>query len=243
MKTQSEILALRRRIERERKAAGASRVRFSEGLRRDVVALAKRPGWSRDRVARALGLAPSLLYRWSTSPGGASAPKKKSRSKLSRVRVVAPSSVDLDGKLELEFRCGASGNRLFSKGRLDRGSSGNRLFSKGRLDRGSRRCVTFVPVGQQDQGHLVFLLASCGLNSASWPHNKTVHQTGAIPGRWKNPMRGRLACGARGSVGPLRKKKGPPPGGPFSFEPRLEPRYATPTLERFDVAAIAKDGL
>jgi transcriptional regulator with XRE-family HTH domain len=71
------------------------------------VALAKHPGWSRERLAKALGIAPSLLYRWSTPHDGASVPKKRSRSKLSRVRVVDSSSSDLGGALELEFRCGA----------------------------------------------------------------------------------------------------------------------------------------
>ena len=101
MEKQELVKALRRRVKSEREAASTGRVRFSAGLRRDVVSLLQSPDWGRAQLSEALELAPSLLFRW----------RKESRSapaagRLKKVRVVGE-AVAPGGELELVFPSGA----------------------------------------------------------------------------------------------------------------------------------------
>jgi hypothetical protein len=102
------LKALRRRIGQEREHAGTQRVRYSDGLKRDVLALLALPEWSRDGLAKALGLAPSVVYRWSDRRRHSEARiAAQKRSGLRRVEVVQEARSETAGTLELELSCGA----------------------------------------------------------------------------------------------------------------------------------------
>ncbi len=101
MKKQSKVEALRRRVETERAASTGVWPRYSEKLKRDVVALADEPGWSLARASKAVGLACSIVQRWSRK-----AHLQAGTPKLQRVEVVTAADVQTR-TFELEFASGA----------------------------------------------------------------------------------------------------------------------------------------
>lgn len=109
MKKSNAVRALRRRIEREREGAKPRRVRFSDEVRQEVLGLLARPEWSQERLAEALGVAPSMLYRWTrqSQPHVEGGVAKRARARLRRVQVVEPAQPESAGSLELELRSGA----------------------------------------------------------------------------------------------------------------------------------------
>jgi hypothetical protein len=108
MKNQKEVTALRRRVNREREAAGARRVRFSEELRRDVLAVLARRTWRREPLAKAVGLAPSVVHRWARKPPDERCVQHPRKSAgLKRVQIVRASASDCVESLELELASGA----------------------------------------------------------------------------------------------------------------------------------------
>lgn len=83
MENSSKVQALRRQVEAKRAASKGGRPRYPEELKEAVLALVAEPGWGATRVSAAVGLAESIIYRWSRSRG-----RRKTSSKLWRVEVV-----------------------------------------------------------------------------------------------------------------------------------------------------------
>jgi transposase-like protein len=110
MKTETRVEALRRQVEQERSASKSGRAHYSAELRRSILALVKQPSWGTLRVGKALGLAPSVIYRWSKLQRAphhrAEGAKRASISKLKRVTIVA--TTDAGARtFELVFPSGA----------------------------------------------------------------------------------------------------------------------------------------
>jgi transposase-like protein len=111
MKNETRVDALRRQVEQERSASKSARVHYSMELRRSILALVKPPKWGFSRVSKALGLAPSVVYRWSKLQG---APRDRARNaqlaasapKLKQVKIVATADVGAR-TFELVFPSGA----------------------------------------------------------------------------------------------------------------------------------------
>jgi|SRR5690606_33906581 len=101
MKKQRKVEALRRRVEAERAASTGVWARYSEDLKQDVVALAGEPGWSLASASKAVGLACSIVQRWSRK-----AHLQAGTPKLQRVEVVTATAVQTR-TFELEFASGA----------------------------------------------------------------------------------------------------------------------------------------
>lgn len=107
MRNHNEARALRRRVDKERRATAGERVRFSERLKRDAVALLESEQWSSESLARAIGIAPSVLQRWGKKQQSADAHgRKPKRGRLTRVAIVRPAESE-SGTLELELGGGA----------------------------------------------------------------------------------------------------------------------------------------
>lgn len=108
MKTNTEVGALRRRVDKERTKAEPGRVRFSEPLKREVVKLSERPEWSRDRLAEALGIAPSALFRWCKQiQHGQGVLESQAQAGFRQVRVVPNRATAAQGALTLELKNGS----------------------------------------------------------------------------------------------------------------------------------------
>lgn len=107
MTNQRRVKALRRRVDRERRISTKQRVRFSEELKRDVLTLLAESECGRERLAREIGLAPSVLGRWvaRARPRGRS---RRSSARLARVKVVTDRPTERTETLELELGCGAT---------------------------------------------------------------------------------------------------------------------------------------
>jgi transposase-like protein len=109
MKNHNDARALWRRVEKERSATTGGRVRFSERLKDDATALLESQQWSGESLARAIGIAPSVLQRWVKKQQDPDAHQRKPKGgKLTRVAIVRSA----DGKsesdtLELELAGGA----------------------------------------------------------------------------------------------------------------------------------------
>jgi transposase-like protein len=108
----TRVEALRRRVEDERTTSGKGHPKFSNKLKRDVVALLREPDWGFTRTSKTLSLSESSLYRWSSElePRHKSSKKKRGRpAMMKRVRIIgdAPVSPKSDG-LRLELGSGAS---------------------------------------------------------------------------------------------------------------------------------------
>jgi transposase-like protein len=101
MKKRHKAEALRRRVEAERAASTGVWPRYSEELKRDVVALANEPGWSLARASKAAGLACSIVQRWSRK-----AHVQAGTPRLQRVKVVTAANVQTR-TFALEFASGA----------------------------------------------------------------------------------------------------------------------------------------
>lgn len=94
---------LKRQVVSERSAAGEQRVRFSKGLRAEVVKLVGQRG-SQEQVAQALGLGRTTIHTWVATARTKS--QKVEPAKLERV-VVRDATVTVSSKLELVFPSGA----------------------------------------------------------------------------------------------------------------------------------------
>lgn len=106
MKQESVVVALRRQVEQERSAGLRGKRAYSAELKRRVMALVRQAGWGPARVSRELGLAESVLYRWSRqAPSRSSRVSKSTRVKLTRVEVVSPR--ESARTFALEFASGA----------------------------------------------------------------------------------------------------------------------------------------
>jgi transposase-like protein len=111
MKNETRVEVLRRQVEQERSASKNGRVHYSTELRRSILVLVKQPTWGFSRVSKALGLAPSVVYRWSKLQG---APRDRTRKaqraasapKLKQVKIVAMADVGAR-TFELVFPSGA----------------------------------------------------------------------------------------------------------------------------------------
>lgn len=103
-----KISTLRQQVESERAASTNSKVRYSEDLKQQVLALLKTPEWGPTRLSRALGLACSIITRWSTLDRERrrphNAPKQHSHPEMTKVAIVETPAVDA---FELEFPGGA----------------------------------------------------------------------------------------------------------------------------------------
>ena len=109
MKNPKAIEALRRRIEEERHQASPHRVRFSDELRTDVLAVMAKRGWSRGRVAESLGVARSMLDGWAQR--AEQSPKRHEprarRQRLRRVEIIDTPGDAVASPLVLELPSGA----------------------------------------------------------------------------------------------------------------------------------------
>lgn len=111
MKNETRVEALRRQVEQERSASKSGRVHYSTELRQSILAVVNQPTWGVSRVSKALGLAPSVIYRWSKLQG---APRERTQKaqraapalKLKRVKIVATADVG-PRTFELMFPSGA----------------------------------------------------------------------------------------------------------------------------------------
>jgi len=84
MTNQDKVQALRRRVNAERRTAGDKRVRFSDGLKADVLEALERLGWGQERLGNAVGISPSVLGYWASKR-----PTRGGVGRLRKVRVAA----------------------------------------------------------------------------------------------------------------------------------------------------------
>ncbi len=84
MEDQDKAEVLKRRVRAERAASPGTWPQYSQQLKRDVLALARAPGWSVARASKAVGLAGSVVQRWSKK-----ADVRGGTAKLQQVELVA----------------------------------------------------------------------------------------------------------------------------------------------------------
>ncbi len=100
-KKRRKVEALRRRVEAERATSTGAWPRYSGELKQVVVALADEPGWSMASTSKAVGLACSVVQRWSRK-----ALPQAGTPELQRVEVVTATDVQTR-TFEIEFASGA----------------------------------------------------------------------------------------------------------------------------------------
>lgn len=114
--TRVEVQVLARKVAAERLAAAPQAVRFSKGLRQQVVAATRLPGQGRKGLAGQLGLSASVIQNWIAMERRASKPvpvpvpvptakPKMTQPRLQRV-TVEPSPSSPSGGLQLVFPSG-----------------------------------------------------------------------------------------------------------------------------------------
>jgi transposase-like protein len=86
---ESQVIALRRRVDQERETSGPGRARFSKELKQEVVALLNSHGWGHRRVSKAMGLSESSIHRWAEklSPHGKN-PHRTGGQKFKKATIV-----------------------------------------------------------------------------------------------------------------------------------------------------------
>ena len=109
MDNQETIEALRRRIEAERAACAPNRVKYSDGIRREVLSQMKRMGWGANRMGNELGVACSVLSRWvQLADDRGRRPRSRSSRSRKMVKVALLGGVSPAGEgFVLEFPSGA----------------------------------------------------------------------------------------------------------------------------------------
>ncbi len=110
---ESQVTALRRRVEQERETSGPGRARFSKELKQEVVELLNMRGWGHRRVSKALGLSESSIHRWAEkfAPRGKNQPRANA-SEFKKVTIVETKAKRVTpeatvGALCLELPCGS----------------------------------------------------------------------------------------------------------------------------------------
>jgi transposase-like protein len=109
---ESQVIALRRRVDQERETSGPGRARFSKELKQEVVALLNSHGWGHRRVSKAMGLSESSIHRWAEkfSPHGKN-PHRTGGPKFKKAMIVEDGTTMIveDGTKRVAAEASASG--------------------------------------------------------------------------------------------------------------------------------------